>query len=129
AISGRHQPSGEANPLSLVTIKQSVRPAAGEDRRQFPGKIDGITDAGIHALSTGRAVDVSGVPQQECPALSEMVRYSVMHMIGGKPVHFQDLHLQVSDRSITDVLKSESVRVLGAFIAHGSNQSYPTTSR
>ena len=86
AIGGRDQPPRKADPLGLIAIEQSVGCATGQDRREFPGEIDGVADPGIHALAAGRTVDVRGVAEQEGATFAEMLGHPVMHMIGREPV-------------------------------------------
>jgi len=38
---------------------------AGQNRREFPGKIDGIANSGIHALTAGGTVDVSRIADRK----------------------------------------------------------------
>jgi hypothetical protein len=44
AIGGRDQPPGKADPFRLVTVEQIVGRMAGQNRRQLPGKIDGVAN-------------------------------------------------------------------------------------
>ena len=63
AIGGCYQPSREADALSLITVEQLIGRVVAKGCRQFPGKIDGVADPGVHALAAGRAVDMRGVAQ------------------------------------------------------------------
>ena len=94
---------------------------AVQDRRQLPGKINGVANSGVHALTAGRTVDVSRIAEQESPAFAKMLRHPVMHMIGRKPVHFLDMNLQVLDSPIADVFEFECIGMVRALVAHGSN--------
>ena len=88
------------------------RRAAGQDRRQLPGEIDRVADAGVHALAAGRAVDVRGVAEQEGAAVAEMLGHPVMHVIGREPVHLarpRTLRCSIA-RSLTSSNVSVSAR-------------------
>ena len=61
AIGGRDQPARKSDPFGLIAVEQHVGRAAREHRRQFPGEIDGVADAGVHALAAGRAMDMRRV--------------------------------------------------------------------
>ena len=43
-----------------------------------------------------------------------MLRHSVMHMVGRKPVHSPNLDLEVVDRPVADVLESERIGTIGS---------------
>ena len=105
AIGGRDQPSSKADPFRLVAVEQLVWRTAGQNRPHLPGQIDRVADPGVHPLAAGGTMDVSGIAEQEGAALSEMLRHPVMHMIGRKPVHFPDGHLEVLDRPAADVFE------------------------
>ena len=62
-VSCGYQTASECNPLRLVGGQQRCWRIALEYSGQFPGQIDGIADAGVHALSTHRAMDVRSIPQ------------------------------------------------------------------
>jgi hypothetical protein len=66
------------------------RPSACVDRYCARRSRIVLADAGIHALTASRAVDVTGVTQQEHTALTEAAGDAVMDMIGGKPVYLRD---------------------------------------
>src|ERR1700730_7218510 len=56
AIGGRDQPPGKADPFGLVTVDKLSGRMAVQDRRQLPGKINGVANSGVHALTAGRTV-------------------------------------------------------------------------
>ena len=123
AIGGRDQPPGKADPFRLVAVEQLVGRMAGQNRRQLPGKIDGVADSGVHALTAGGAVDMGRIAEQEGAALAEMLRHPVMDVIGRKPVHLLDVDLEVLDRPVADVFELERIGMVGALVAHGSDQA------
>ena len=59
------QAAGESDAFGLIAVEERAGRAAFENCLQFPSKIDRITNAGVHTLSTGRAVDVGRVAEQE----------------------------------------------------------------
>jgi hypothetical protein len=80
-------------------------------------------------LTTGRAVDVGGIAEQEGPALAEMLRHPVMNMVGRKPIHLLDVNFEIRDRPVADVFERERIRMISALIAHGSDQARSTLPR
>jgi hypothetical protein len=102
---------------------------AGQNHRQFPGEIDGIANAGVHALATSRAVYMSGVAQQESAALPEMLRHPVMNTIGGKPVQLLDFHFEVIDRAVAHVLETERIGVVGSLVPDSPYEARPSPRR
>src|SRR5712691_11779485 len=71
-VSGLDQTLGESDALALISIEQCIRCAAPEYGFDFPGKIDGVTDSGIHALPTGRAMNVCRIAEQKRAPFPEM---------------------------------------------------------
>src|ERR1700730_7895557 len=122
-IGGRDQPPRKADPLGLIRVEQVVARAAGDNRCKLPGKINGVADPGIHALSAGRAVDVRRVAEQEYSPFTEMFRYQVMHVIGRKPVDLLDVDLEVADRPVADVFKRQRIGTAGTLVAYRSDQA------
>ena len=78
-----------------------------QDGRELPGQVDGISDAGVHALPADGAVDVRGVAEEEGATLLEVVRDAVVHMVRREPVHVIDLDAEPLDRSLADVVPGE----------------------
>ncbi len=54
-------------PLAVVAVQEIAGSRAIEVGGEFPGKVDRILDAGVHALAARRAVHVSGITGQEDP--------------------------------------------------------------
>ena len=44
--------------LRLVAVEQRLGCVAGQHGLQLPGEIDGVADAGIHALAAGGTMDM-----------------------------------------------------------------------
>jgi hypothetical protein len=57
AIGGGNQAARELDPVGLLTVQQTVRRTARKHRCQFPSKIDGVTDLGIHSLTADWTVN------------------------------------------------------------------------
>ena len=52
-------------PLEVIGVQQTLGRDAAADQGELPAEVDGVLDAGVHALGTCRAVDVGGVAGQE----------------------------------------------------------------
>ena len=87
-IGGLNQTLGESDTLALIGIEQRIGCAAREYSFKFPGQIDGIANPGVHALPADRTMNVSRIAEQKRASLSEMLRDTMMNMIGRKPVYF-----------------------------------------
>src|SRR5260370_19791944 len=85
-IGSRDQAPGEGDSFLLVAIEERcVRPTL-QDSGEFPGEVHRVADAGVHALPTHRAVDVSGVAEQERTTLAETFGEPMLHAPGRQPV-------------------------------------------
>ena len=120
AIGGRDQPAGEADPLGLIAVEQALGGAAVQHRRELPGQIDRVADAGVHSLPAGGAVDVRGVAEQKGAALAETLRHAVVHAIGREPVDLPDSTLRCS---IAWPLTSSNVKLAG--VARARSRTVP----
>jgi hypothetical protein len=56
-------------------------------------------------LTAGRAMDVRRVAQQKRPTFPEMLRHTVMDVIGREPIHPENRDFQVFDCPVADVLE------------------------
>ena len=99
---------------------------AGQNRRQLPGKIDGVANSGVHPLTADGAVDMGCTAEQEGAALAEMLRHPVMDMVGRKPVHLPDVNFEIRNGPVADIFELERIRVIGALVAHSSDQARST---
>ena len=88
-IGGRDQPPREGDPFRLVGIEQALRGISLQHRRELPRQVHGVADARVHPLTADRAVDVSGISQQERASFPEAGRDAVVHMISRKPIHLR----------------------------------------
>src|SRR3546814_10409721 len=95
--------------LRFVTLEQQCRIAVAAQRVcELPAEIDGVLDAGVHALAAGRAVDVGGVAGQATASLAISCRQSLVDAEGRKPARIEppnpgravavDLRLQLRHR-------------------------------
>ena len=89
-VGGRHQSLCETDALALVGGEQRLLRISPEHRRELPGQIDGIPDAGIHSLSADGTVNVRCIAEQEHVAPPEVGGDAMMHVIGGEPVDLAD---------------------------------------
>src|SRR6185437_15432977 len=119
----RNQLSGETNAFGFVAVEQRVRCPAFHDRRQLPGKVDGVANPGVHALTAGRAVDMRGITAEEGASLAEMLRHPVMHVIGRKPVDMGYRQLHLPDRMAFDIVERQRFRATGALITNRADQA------
>ena len=69
AVGGGDEPAREGDAFGFVGVEQSCGGAAVQDVGEFPGEVDGVADAGVHALAADGAVDVGGVAEEEHAAL------------------------------------------------------------
>src|SRR6516225_889205 len=125
-VRGLDQAACESDAFGFVAVQQRVGRATRKNRLQFPGEIDRIADAGIHALSAGGAMDVRGVAEQEGAAFPEVPRHAVVDAIGREPVDLLDFDLDIVDDPPADILELERISMLGAFASHRADQ--PRTS-
>src|ERR1700732_1288461 len=77
-VSGCDQPAREGDALRLVAVEKARIGAPLEHRGELPSEVDGIPDAGIHALAANGTVDMSGIAEKEGAAFAEMLRHPVM---------------------------------------------------
>ena len=75
--------------------------------RQFPGEVHGIANAGIHALTADRTVDVCGIAEEEGPPSTELHGDAVMDVVGREPVHLVDIDVHLVEHSSADVIPRE----------------------
>ena len=116
AIGGGDQTAGEADPLRLVAFENPLRRPPAEHRRQLPGQVHRIADAGVHSLSTDRAVDVGRIAEEERPSLLEARRHAVMHAIRREPVHAAHVDAQTLQETLAHVVP---VIILAPFFRPG----------
>jgi hypothetical protein len=84
--SGLHDIERNGAPLRLVAIKKKIGIADTlEYIGEFPGEIDGVLNACVHALSAGRAVDVRGVAGKEAASHPIARHHAFVDAEGGKP--------------------------------------------
>jgi hypothetical protein len=128
-IGGGHQPAREADALGLVAVEQGVRRAGRDHRGQFPGKIDGIADPGVHALATNRTMDMRRIAQQKGAALAKMIRDAVVHAIAREPVHLLDFNFQMVDRAVADIGELQRGVVVAVGFPHHADQPHTFLQR
>ena len=80
------QPVRHRHALGLVAVEKRLVRAVADDERQFPRQVVGILQPGVHALSTGGAVHVRRVAEQEAPPLAKVLGAAVLNTVGRKPV-------------------------------------------
>ena len=72
--------------LDAVASEQRLRVSESTaNERQFPGKIDRILHAGVHALPAGGAVDMGGVASEEHPPVAIVSNDPLIDPEGGEP--------------------------------------------
>src|SRR5215212_5237278 len=73
AIRGFEQPLGICEPLFGVCLQQPLRRDSFNNESQFPRKVVGVLNAGVHTLRACRAVNVRGI-SSDSSALSLISR-------------------------------------------------------
>ena len=66
---------------------------------EVPGKIDSVADPGVHPLPADRIMNVCRIAEQKRPSFLEMLRDTMMNMIGRKRVYFFDVQLTIACRA------------------------------
>src|SRR5262249_31048835 len=118
------QSAGKGDALGLIAIKYRFIGPALKNPGQFPGKVDCITDAGVHALSAHGAVNMGGISQQESTPLAETVRDAVMNVIDGKPVHARDLERHPLHDTGVDVIPCQRLALVRGLTSYSSDQPH-----
>jgi hypothetical protein len=121
-VGGSDQPARESDPLGVIGIEEGVGRTSRQHGRQLPCQVDGVADAGVHALAPSRAVDVSRIPQQKAAALAEVVRHPMVHVIGREPVYLFDLELQIVYGARAHVREGKPVEILVLLFTHRADQ-------
>src|SRR6266404_1645603 len=121
-IGGLSQTLGESDTLALIGVEQRIGCAAREYGFEFPGQIDGVADPGIHALPADRTMNVCRIADHKRASFSEMLGYTMMNMIGRKPVYFFDIDLEILDNPAAVILEVERVGPIGAIVTHCPDQ-------
>src|SRR5579883_635225 len=81
--------AGKRDALSLIGIKKRFVGVAFHHKCQFPAKVKGITNPGVHPLTASRTVNMSGIPHQEDTSHTESLCDTVMCTIDRVPTHLQ----------------------------------------
>ena len=106
----------------MSRIDAGARPR--EDGGELPGEVDGVADAGVHALSADGRVDVRGVAEEEDAAAAEVFGDAVMDAVGGEPVDALDVDVDPVEHAFGDVVPGEIVAGLfGLFVANGADEA------
>ena len=111
-IGRRDQAPGECDSFRLVAVEKRRVRASMQDGGELPGQVHRVADAGVHALSADRTVDVRGVAEQERAALAEMIGDAMVHAVGREPVHALDVDAHPLDHALAHVVPRQ-VLVLG----------------
>ena len=64
-IGHRHDTLSDGAATSLIAVESGLGRGAAEHLSQRASKVDGVLDAGVHSLASGRAVYVCGVAGEE----------------------------------------------------------------
>ncbi len=123
AVGRLDQLARENWPLQLETVEKAVIGLALQHGRELPGEVDGIADAGVHALSACRTVHMRGIAQQEDAAMPEAFGDPVMNAIGGEPVDLVDHEPNGADCFTADVLDGQCLVLVDTVLAYRSDQA------
>src|SRR6266436_1126378 len=77
-------------PLLLVAVEEARRRTATMNQRQLPGQVVRVLDAGVHALSAHRAVNMHRVTSQKDAFVAVMSRGPVVDTEVGQPAWVAD---------------------------------------
>src|SRR5207253_9367605 len=122
AVGGSDQAPREADPLRLVAVEDVRRRPPAQRRRQFPGEVDGVADAGVHPLAADGAVDVRSVAEEKGAALSEARRDAMVHVVRREPVHAPDIDAQPLQEALAHLVPTELLAFLLRLGANGADQ-------
>ena len=89
----------------------------------FPGKVDGIADAGVHALATHWTVDVRRVAKQKGTLLAELVGDSVVDVVCREPMHAFDIDAHPLNHVLTHIVPCQVVALVLGVRAHRANET------
>ena len=103
-IGGHDQAPGEGDSLWLVAIEERRIRVPVEDGGEFPGEIHRVADAGVHALSAHRTVDMRGVAEQERTTFAKVIGDPMVHAVGREPVHALDVNAYPFDYALAHVV-------------------------
>ena len=73
-------------PLLVVAVQECVARVALDDHREFPAQVESVLHAGVHALSTGRAVNVRRVTGEKHSSPPVCGDLTVVNFEAGQPV-------------------------------------------
>ena len=96
------------------------------DGGELPGEVHGVADAGVHALSADRTVDVRGVAEQERAALAEPIGDPMVHAVGREPVHALDVDAHPLDDAPAHVVPGQLLVLVLGVRAHGADEPRAT---
>jgi hypothetical protein len=111
----------EGDALRLVAVEQALVGGALHDGGEFPGEVDRIAHAGVHALAAGRTVDVAGIAAQEHAPGAEVLGDAVVDAVGREPVDIVDRNAGVALDIGTDRLEANRLVRLMRF-RHDADQ-------
>jgi hypothetical protein len=75
--------------LRLVAVEKAWISAPLEHRCELPGEVDGVSDAGVHALPADGAVDMGGVAEEEGAAFAEIGRINPKRVSANSELPYQ----------------------------------------
>jgi hypothetical protein len=78
-------------PFGLVTVEECHGSGALEDESEFPREVISVLDAGVHSLTAGRWMDVSGITSDKHAAVA---------------ITFRESHADAEQRGSTQVLQA-----------------------
>lgn len=114
AVGGGNEGASEGEALRLIAIEDFGSGAARNDRGEFPRQINGVTDAGVHALTAGGAVDMAGVAADKGVVDAEVVGDAMVDFIGREPIHLVDANVGHVFGDAANVLEGDFFGFLGS---------------
>ena len=70
-------------------------------------------------------MNVSGITQKKGASDPEALSHPVMNPVRREPVHGRNLHLQVVDGAVSDIVEAKRLGVIRAIISHSADQASP----
>src|SRR6185437_1013231 len=123
-VGGGDKAARKGDAFRLVGVEDRSGCAVAEHGGELPGEIDGVADAGVHALAADRRVNVRGVAEQENAAVAEVLSNAVVDAVRGEPVHALDVDLNPVEDALGDVVPGKIViGLFGLFVANGADKT------
>ena len=119
-------PRRPGSTLALIAVEEGWIGTALEHRGQLPGQVEGVLDAGIHALAADWDVDMAGIAGQEGAALAEPLGDPMGRTPARQPAGIAEFGILVAGHLAQDRLQLVQrwlAAVLGVLIGTGAQHA------